>query len=353
MSVKNTLKRLIKTVDEALLADAEAPQFPEPSSASPDDLTDQPNALVTVSPLSTLMAPGKTIMTPVEFHDAIIAPKYVQINSPHRIEPALLEPFEQGMKEVTVVFVQNRHVIQGTFEAIHDTHLVVRTQHSTYFRKRGEVVLILIPISAEQRYVLQLTVEEIYAHRLMLRYQDPRYDVRRQIRFVSPIELRLPPPTLLTALRQRQARILRQTTLPPAAALNTSPGKIVDQLYELDATAPSPLMQILQQATPLQCYLQDFSLGGFCLTLPDGLPDDSLAHRLVSLRVALPVVTIHSVERQYLPLHLHLFSAVRSTGSLSQPPTIHVRFLQRLPEEIAPYLADLERRCVELQHPLS
>lgn len=355
MSVKSTLKRWIKTVDEALLSDVELPSSTPEVVLPREPIGSRQAPLIALSPLQALVSPGNTVITPVDFHtdvDSIIAPKYVQINSPHRIERSVLEPFERGLKEVTLIFVQNRHVIPATIEAIHDTHLVIRTQHSTYFRKRGEVVLVLIPAQPQKSYALQLTIEEIYAHRLMLRYQDPRYDVRRQVQLEAPVHLRLPSAVLLTVIRQRQARIMRQFTLPHTNVQRSTPAELIDRLYELDSSTPSSFMKRIEQTPPMTCSLQDISLGGACLTVPQEPESEELLHRVVLLHIALPPVTVESVEREYFPVNLHLLSVIRGIRRATEPATLHVRFLKRLPDDLTPYFADLERLFLEQQHPL-
>ena len=355
MGVKNTLKRWLKTVDEALLTEGKAPHSTPDGALPSEPSSDRQAHRIALSPLHAIVSPGNTIITPVDFHtdvDSIIAPKYVQVNSPHRIEPSLLEPFERGLKEVTLIFVQNQHVIPATIEAIHDTSLVVRTQHSTYFRKRGEVVLMLIPAQSQKSYVLQLTIEEIYAHRLMLRYQDPRYDVRRQVQLAAPVLLRLPSPVLLTAIRQRQARLMRQCTLPQPNVQRTTPAELSDQLYEPDATTPSSFMKRIEQTPPLTCDLLDISLGGACLSMPEHPQSEALLHRVLLVHMSLPLAMIESIEREYFPLNLHMLSVIRDTRLTTQTPTLHVRFLKRLPDELAPYFADLERLFLEQQRPL-
>jgi hypothetical protein len=112
-------------------------------------------------------------------------------------------------------------------------------------------------------------------------------------------------------------------------------------------------MQLIEQTEPLSCHLQDLSLGGLSLTLADASQAQDFSYRLVVLQLSLPLVTINSVNREYMPVQLDLLGAIRGVETMPSSATLHIRFLQRLPAELALYLADLERRCIELQGPLA
>jgi hypothetical protein len=305
--------------------------------------------------LATIMPPGNTIVVPLDFStdiDTLISPKYVQIKSPHRIDQNQLQPFQRGLKDVTLIILQNQHAVSATLESIHDTYLVARTKHSTYFRKRGENLLMLIPAAPEKHYILQVTIEEIYDHRLMLRYQDPRYDKRRQIRLASPILLRLLSAKLQTAICQQQTRIMREITLPPEETQPSTPGRLADQLYQMHTLSISSFMQLLQQTPAIPCDLQDISLGGMCLTLSREHEPQAFLQRLIFLHLSFPSLATDSLAHTYFSLHLDLFSTVREVKTTTRPLILYIRFLRRLPEELEPYLANLERCYLKQQIPL-
>jgi hypothetical protein len=210
----------------------------------------------------------------------------------------------------------------------------------------------LIPALPEKHYILQATIEEIYAHRLMLRYQDPRYDVRRQVRLASPIFLRLLSPKLQTAICQQQTRIMREITLPSEETPQTTPGRLADQLFQMDTPSISSFAELLQQTPAIPCDLQNISLGGTCLTLLEEHQSEEFLQRLIFLHIPFPSLATDPLGRKYLPLHLDLFSTVRGVNTTTRTPTLHIRFLKRLPKELEPYLVDLERCCREQQSAL-
>ena len=162
----------------------------------------------------------------------------------------------------------------------------------------GQFLLVLFPALPEKRYVLQAVVDEIYAGRLKLRYQDPRYDMRRQFPLPTPVLLRLVHPTTVNAIAQEQARVVRDTHLLPLATPSTAKGSIADRLYHSDTGLVSPHMHALEETPPIVCGLYDISPGGVCLTFPEGHRPDELLQRVTRLHITLSLLSQHPNQAQ-------------------------------------------------------
>ncbi len=87
-----------------------------------------------------------------------------------RFDEVLLALHGEEEKNVYLVCMQNGKVSPGTVSAIHDTHLVVDTPHSTAMRKPGETIMVVFPTPSQEQYVLYTSVQEVYVHRLKLHY---------------------------------------------------------------------------------------------------------------------------------------------------------------------------------------
>jgi hypothetical protein len=354
MPIKTTLKHWIATLDEALLQDlgpddptpvpgleAEDTSVQEPATAFPQDHT---------QPLASKRS--LSLDTQVDIA-ALFSPTSVQIASPHAMDAQLLQPFETGAKAVLLLFPSNRKIIPATLQAIRPAYLLVDTPHSTVFHRPGEHALVIFPALPQKRYVLQTTIDAVYVGRFKMRYQGPRYDVRRQFRLAAPVLLRVLPLAVVTAIEQRQTRLVREIGMAAAASPPTPGGRLLDHLYERNAAVVSPAMQLLANAPALLCDLWDISVGGVCLFLRGGQRSEELLHRLVWLRIALPYAAADHTDAAYLPATLEPLGIVRGVRATAQACTLHLRFLKRLPEEYAALLASLEQRFVEQQSPLA
>jgi hypothetical protein len=264
---------------------------------------------------------------------ALIAPTDIQITSPRDIEPALLQPFETGAKDVMLIFLTGKKLIHATIHTMYHTHMLVDMDQSSLSHRLRERLLVLFPALPGKRYVLQAVVSEIYAGRLKLRYQDPRYDMRRQFSLPTPILLRLVHPATVSAMAQKHLRLVRETYLSPPVLLPTARGCIADRLYQSDTGLVSPHMRALEDTTPIVCGLYDISPGGVCLTCPEEHRPDELLQRVARLHIPLAPLSQHTSHEQYFPFVLEPFGVIRDVKTTSPPWLLHLRFLKRLPRE--------------------
>jgi hypothetical protein len=264
----------------------------------------------------------------------------------------LLQPFETGAKEMTLIFLTSTKSFPATVHTIHHAHFLVDTAHSTLCHKPGERLLVLFPALPGRHYVLQTIIDEIYHGRLKLRYQDPRYDVRRQLRLTSPVLMRLVPPTIVTAIAQQRTRLVRDISFFPAKTPPHQTGSIADRLYHIDTTIISPHMHLLENVPAFPCGIQDMSLGGACLTLRGEHRREALLHRAVHLSIPLPDLSRSASQAQYMPFVLEPFGVIRNVKTTVRPWTLHIRFLKRLPSACSLLFAHLEQQYLAQRTPL-
>jgi hypothetical protein len=267
------------------------------------------------------------------------SPSHVQINTPQRIPQELRRPFEVGRAKIQLVVTASQERLPAMVAMIGETSLVADTDASTLWRKPGEKVLVVFPLP-RQSYVLQTVIEGVAVQQLTLRYQDPRYDVRRHVPLASPAILRLIPPATVEAIKRRQVRLVRGISQPAAGTGNKQ--VIADRLHSKKTADPSVMLPCPQDTTALTCDLKDLSPGGMALTTAASPPVETLTHSLICVQLALPGVSGQPFEPDDPHLILDLLGVIRHVESTSVPWTIHIRFLARLPEDYAAYFERLE-----------
>jgi hypothetical protein len=370
MEVKNTLKRWVTLIDEALLKEeaqtstATPEPYPAESTSEKPAEDTAPTALLedvgldetdNLPLFSAMQSLSRQTSIPINIHAdiySLITPTYIQIASPRQIEPELLRPFDTGGKAITLLFLASKKAIPATVYTIHHTYFLADTIHSTLCHRPGERLLVLFPTLPGKRYVLQAVIDEIYTGRFKLRYQDPRYDVRRQLRLAAPVLLRLVPPTIVAAIAQERIRLVRDIHIPAQDPWSIDTGSIADRLYHMDTAIVSPHMHLLEQVAALPCGMYDISPGGVCLTLPGTPRPEEMLHRVIRLHIPLPDLTTCVSQGQYMPFELEPFGVVRNVKTAALPWTLHIRFLKRLPQECDLLFAHLEQRYAEQQTPL-
>lgn len=281
--------------------------------------------------------------------DSVLSPTNRLIYSPHTIEPALLQPFLDGTKEVILVCVQNGKTLLATLQALHSSYLIADTQHSVFRRKRGETVLVVFPVTSQQHYVLQTAIHNVYAFRLELEYRDPRYDVRHYIPITAPVTLQPVPTALITALGQQQGRIVRQITLTPRSTQGAVLSWITDLFCAADDAKPVPLPY--EGGPALACALHDLSLSGVCLTVNATPVVEALTHHLVWLTIPLPSASQTLPGWASVSLTLQLLGVVRNVSHAPSGRALHIRFLKRLLPEVDTLLWHLEGGFAEPADP--
>jgi hypothetical protein len=364
------LKRCVTLHDEALLKEesqtfTDTPELPPAASTSekPGEET-APAALLedvgvdavdSIPWFSAMQSLNRQASISIDIHAdiySLITPTHIQIASPRQIEPELLRPFDTGGKEITLLFLASKKAVPATVNTIHPAYFLADTTHSTLSHRPGEHLLVLFPTSPGKRYVLQAVIDEIYTGRFKLRYQDPRYDVRRQLRLATPVLLRLVPPAIVAAIAQERIRIVRDIHILAQDTLSLEQGSIADRLYHMDTAIVSPHMHLLEQVAALPCGMYDISLGGVRLTLPGTPRPEEMLHRVIHLHIALPYLAANTSQGQYMPFELEPFGVIRNVKTTAPPRMLHIRFLKRLPPECDLLFAYLEQRYVKQQTPL-
>jgi hypothetical protein len=290
-------------------------------------------------------------MIPIEIGEetrSVLSPTSIQVDSPQKIAAALLQPFQTGSKEILLVGIQHKSLVPATLAALHDTHLVAEMPPATVPRTLGERLLVIFPVLPQQQYIVETFVDEVQDDRCTLRYQGPRYDVRWTMELAAPVTVHLAPAVLVAALTQQQVHIVRELMLPSIEHSGTTQGHIADRLCAPGSAQSSPYMQLLTDAPTLSCHLKDIALGGVCLTLDSPQRPEELLHSLLLLHLALPV----ALSTGTLHLTLEPFGVIRGVRSVGQPRSLHVRFVQRLPDALTTLLAHLESHFLEQQRPL-
>ena len=267
------------------------------------------------------------------------APNCVQIDSPQRIPQELRRPFEVGRAKMLLV-VGSQDRLPAMLATIGETSLVVDTDASTMWRKPDQRVLAVFPVPGRS-YILQTVIEAIAVQQLTLRYQDPRYYVRRHVPLDSPVSLRLVRPETVEAIKRRQVRVMRGLRQPAEGAGSSL--VIADRLYSGPAADPSVALPGLSDTEALSCDLKDLSLGGMALTSPVAPPAEIIDHCLERVQFALPGLSGASPEPDDPPLVLDLLGIIRQVEISSMPWIMRIRFLARLPETCAAYFERLER----------
>jgi hypothetical protein len=290
--------------------------------------------------------PGRKDMTRIAIEidedlRSLLSPTHVQIDSPRRIEGALLRPF-QAQSQKLLLLPGGKDLIQATLDSLHDTYLIAGTNEVGRLGKVQDRVLpVVFPVLPQRYYVVQTRIDELYRARVKLRYQDPRYDVRRTFQLAAPISLRLAPPVIITAITQKQVRIVRE--LSQLAEEGQDTGQLADLLQEPHSAALSAYMRLWEDTPALSCGLKDISCGGVCLTLAGAARPEELVQGLALLQIPLPAVTATAATQQEGPYTLTLLGVIRGVRTTLQPWTLHIRFLRRLPEEFGAFFEHLER----------
>jgi hypothetical protein len=292
--------------------------------------------------LSPVISPGQTVWQRITLEAGVRLgrpPLYVQIATPERIPPEQRAPFEAGPRRILLISAAAQERLPAMVATIGETAMIVDTDAPTLWRKPGEHLLVVFPVAGPS-YVLQTVVEAVAVQRLTLRYQDPRYDVRRQVPLATPVALRLVAPATVTAINRRQVHLMR--AISPPMGPHEGPQIIADRLRAAPHAAPAVPHSGPDECPALTCGLKDISLGGAALTYAAPLPAEAWDHRVVHLQMALAGRPTAPPEAGELALMLDLFGSIRQVETTAVPWILHIQFLARLPEVCAPLLARLE-----------
>lgn len=282
---------------------------------------------------------------------SLLSPPHRLVHSPLMMAPPLLQPFVEGTRRVMLLYTQNGKTLPATLHAVRDTYLIADTQYSVFRRRTGDTVLVIFPVAPQQHYVVQTSVQKVYAFRLELAYRDPRYDIRHALPLGISVTLHPVPARLLTALVQQQGQIVRQITLTRQSPQGIASSTITDLFCPAGSAEPA---DAYTTAAPiLNGTLRDISLGGSCLTLEATNALDALPYRLVRLTIPLPSVSRCIPEWTALSLTLRLLGIVRSISPIPSTVALHIRFLNRLLPELDALLWQLEGGGLERPLPPS
>ncbi len=283
---------------------------------------------------------------------SLIAPINVQIDSPQRLEPTLLSPFQQQHEQIFLLITREGQLLSAVVESIQETFMIVHILEETGYAKPGERVLAFFPVLPDQYYVLQAWIEEADAAQLTLRYQDPRYEVRRSFQLNTQPALYLAPPMVISVMEQRRVRLLREMCIDPRSLSEGHEGYITDYLCKTSSLEPSPHMKLFQEYPAITGSLQNISCGGMCIALAQEDKPEKLLYRVVLLQITLPHLLANLNGQDHPSIKLKLLGNIRGVATTEQQWTLHISFLRRLPREFDKLLAYLERRFLDTQRPL-
>jgi hypothetical protein len=264
----------------------------------------------------------------------------LQINSPHRIALALLQPFVEQRKRLLLV-TPTLPTTPATLTALHDNFLRATTDCARQFaRAHGQRIVIVFPISPTQSYSLQTTLTDTSMTQVTLHYQDPRYEPRRRFLSVAPVLLRLAPPSFPEGIPLDQVdfiRVIKRRREEPAAGTRS----YLEDWLQGPQPSSHAIHDLFRKVLPLSCGLRDISCGGICLNLPAGRQHGGWARRVVALEIPLPALAHERSQELFMSTlcPLGLIRAVRV-----EPPTVvvHIRFLKSLPEQLGIVFERLE-----------
>jgi hypothetical protein len=282
----------------------------------------------------------------------LLSPTTVQINSPWRMGAALLQPFQEQRKPLLLI-TSTGALFSATLAAVQDTALVAQFDRaSSLLGQEQKVVLAVFPVLPHQRYLVQTRIAKLYTDRVVLQYQDPRYEVRRRVPLAGPVSLRLVPPLLTTALDCGQACIGRELTrLPEPLPDGNPPGTRLAYLADFFCPLPSAASALsgvgVEDSPTVFCTLQDLCCGGVGLSLAEECPPEEWSAALVLLQLTLPAGPAEGVPGSDLPRRLQPLGIVRAVRKAPQGSTMHIRFLKRLPEEFGACFEHLERLSLQ------
>jgi hypothetical protein len=273
---------------------------------------------------------------PLDLHaeiDTLLHPSNHLIDSPRRMTPAQLQPFVHGSTALRLVF-PDKTAHPALLRSLHPTFLIAETPSAVGRLQTGGLVLVVFPSASRPHYVLQTVIQDQSAARLHLAYGDPRYDVRHRVQLAAPVALYLTPPTLGSALRSQQIRIVRDLYGPPTGTFPSDGGAIIEHPCATEAAGAASDVLYGREAAGHTCQLHDISLGGVCLALPSLGQTETLRSRLIYLDIHLPLAQSCRPGDGDLALRLQLFGLVRGIRTTPAPGTLHIRFLKRLPAEL-------------------
>jgi hypothetical protein len=266
----------------------------------------------------------------------------VQVNSPYRIESALLQPFLNQDKKMLLVPSRVGRM-WASLTALHQNYLVAAADRTErLLEEKNRIVLVVFPVAPDHAYVLQTRVSKLYVDRVVLEYQDPRYEPRRRIPGCAPLTIRLLPPDIRTALEQDQVHLTRELRWEASDPAALPEGHLTDLLTTLDAAQPSG-PEAFSTLPSWSGSLRDISCGGICVSLP-GVPPpaEAVIHRMLLLQIPLPLAPIDPAGDP-VALTLHLLGVIRATRTVPPARMLHIQFLERLPEECDTLFKQLER----------
>jgi hypothetical protein len=290
-------------------------------------------------PPSPILGPSQRHTTVlVQMSLAALAPHpgftTIQLFSPHRLAPAILQPFVEQQKPLLLVPLQ-LPATSAMLSALQDDCLLAATdQAAKFLHYQGHDVTVVFPSQPRHAYVLDTTLTQVAQDRLTLHYQDPRSEPRRRVRAATPVLLRFAPPAFLNGRLLDGVELIRELTWQTEGSTGGQHGSLTDLLQDRPAS-PVPAPVLFPSSPPLTGYLQDISCGGLCVGLPTGQlgPEDCSQH-VVALELELP--PLHGdTTGEALVFTLRPLGLIRAVRVIPPTAFLHIGFLERLPEAFA------------------
>ncbi len=197
--------------------------------------------------------------------------------------------------------------------------------------KEGENLVVIVA-TPQERYVFQGPVREVAERRVRMEILPPR----REERFVIPREevvfLSFIPRVVFEPLFAGRYFLLRDTNISHETAARIQKGYVYDLIIDQEETIVEEFSKILKSSGTVT-ILKDFSRGGACV----------FARKVLSLSEEPPVVYIRGSlkGREEKGFNLGLVGLCRQLRVEENFTYFHLRWLQRLPEEVYAFFKTL------------
>ena len=286
-------------------------------------------------------------------------PQIIQINTPHRIPAEELRPYLQNNKKV-VCFNRHKRPIMATLSAIRDDHLVATIYNKDalkLIRWKGEPVAVLFKVDEQHTYLLQTQVQEIFSTIVALAYKDPRFYPRFRMELDKPARIRSVRSDWAQALSEDGAEFKRETTWCIRGKKKTVTG-----LNDLPCGHQENVPVSAQDSTIVetvetgetgeeerQGQVYDISQGGVRLVIEGQRTQDYHTHKVITVTISLPQVRqmqeMQEMQEAQDSRELSVLSVIRNVRNVREVETsthIHCRFVEALPDELAPLFRALQ-----------
>jgi hypothetical protein len=147
-------------------------------------------------------------------------------------------------------------------------------------------------------------------------------------------------PTVVPLLNQDQLVVTREVGAV-GETQRVKEGYLADLLSARKGRAQAAAGDFLETHSPVTARLRDISCGGAGLILPQEQRPEHFLQRVALLHIPLPPFLLNSQARQFMHFTLKILGVIRAARAVPSAVRLHIRFLERLPDEFALLFAHL------------